>query len=117
MKKLKNLWARTLCTRPRIIRNGSDRTARVAALGRLDGEPDDALVARLGEHIADVEVDGALCDAELCGDFLVAHVAADALQDLELAARQLGIRASKGGGAADIRIDLCAFIRYTKPIV
>ena len=85
--------------------------ARIALFRCFHRKADDVLVAGLDEQIADVKAHGALLDAEILGDFLVAHVAADALQDLELAARQLGVRASKGGGAADIRIDLCAFHR------
>lgn len=45
--------------------------ARIASLRRLDGKSDDALVTRLGEHIADVEVHRAFCDAEFGGDLIV----------------------------------------------
>ena len=66
--------------------------ARIALFRCFHRKADDVLVAGLDEHIADVKAHGALLDAEILGDFLVAHVAADALQDLELAARQLGIQ-------------------------
>ena len=92
------------------------RSSGISALGRLDGKPDDALVARLGEHIANVEVDSAFCDSKLEGDFLVCLVVADALQDGKLAVGQRDVRAAEGIRALYVGVDLLAAHRGTDAV-
>ena len=82
--------------------------AGIALFGGLNGKTDDALVSGLAEHVADVEAHGALCDAKLLCNLMIAHVAADALEYGKLALRELYPCLTKGGGAQRIGIDLGA---------
>ena len=65
-------------------------------------------MAGLFEHIGDVEADRPLRDAEQLGNLLARLAAADELQDLELALRQVGFRRTERIPAADDGKDVLA---------
>lgn len=67
-------------------------------------------MAGLFEHIGDVEADRPLRDAEQLGNLLARLAAADELQDLELALRQVGFRRTERIPAADDGKDVLAAI-------
>src|SRR5690606_25251995 len=61
--------------------------------------------AELGEDVAQVDLHGALDEAEVGGDLLVAAAARDEAEDLELARRELGDDAPAQPGV-DLRRDV-----------
>ena len=60
-------------------------------------------MAGFAEHVADVEADGPAGQLQPVGDFLIAQVLADQVQDLDFPLGQGGVVKSKGGPFLDIR--------------
>lgn len=58
----------------------------IALIGGFDGQTDQAFMARLAEHVADVEADGPLADLQFISDFLIRQVLTDQSEDTEVLA-------------------------------
>ena len=68
----------------------------IALVGGFDGQTDQAFMARLAEHVADVEADGPLADLQCIGDFLIRQVLTDQAEDIHLPVRQADMAGPKG---------------------
>lgn len=69
---------------------------RVTFIGGFNCQADQAFVARLAEHIADVEADRPLADLQFISDFLIRQVLTDQAEDIQLPVRQADMAGPKG---------------------
>lgn len=69
---------------------------RVTFIGRFHGKTDQALMAGLAEHVADMETDRPLTDLQFISDFLIRQVLTDQAEDIQLPVHQADMAGPKG---------------------